>query len=218
VSSPVNSSNYYELTSRSINTNAYRLCFWCLAFLLFDTELRNEIAEEMRPAWLSSDKGSLDMAYLLDNCPLLSSFYEEVLRFTVDSIGARVVAKKTTVGSKVLTPGKKLLMPFRQGHFDSDIFGQDAATFNPRRFLTKTLSRSTSWKPFGGGLAWCPGRFMAQREVYMFIGLVLLRFDLDLHSPDNRTPVFPTIDETFPYGGILAPKPGQRVMVEIKEL
>jgi cytochrome P450 len=200
-----------------INTNAYRLCFWCVVHLLFETELLNVIKEEMRPAWDNQGTGSLDMEYLLDKCPLLSSFYEEVLRMTVDSVGARVVTKKTTIGTKILYPGRKVLMPFRQGHFDPEFLGQDAAIFNPRRFYdNKKLSRSTSWKPFGGGLAWCPGRFMARREVYMFLGIVLFRFDISLHSPDNRTPDFPTIDDSFPWGGILTPKPGQEVQVEIR--
>lgn len=31
----------------------------------------------MQPAWRSD---TVDMVYLLDNCPLLASFYEEMLR------------------------------------------------------------------------------------------------------------------------------------------
>ncbi|KJZ70897.1 hypothetical protein HIM_09723 [Hirsutella minnesotensis 3608] len=205
---------------RLINTNAYRLCFWCLAYLLFDPELTSEIQEEMRPAWNThTAEGGLDMEYL-EKCPLLSSFYEEVLRTTVDTIGARVVAQKTTIGNKILLPGRKLLMPYRQAHFDPDVFGQDAASFNPRRFLqNKKLNQSPSWKPFGGGLAWCPGRFLARREVYTFLGIVLFRFDLSLFSPDgHRTPVFPTLDETYPYGGVLTPKKGEVLLVEVRSL
>ncbi|KAH7305550.1 cytochrome P450 [Stachybotrys elegans] len=202
---------------RVVNSNAYRLCFWCLVYLLFDPELLKGIKEEMQPAWSSEGVGSLDMSYLLDKCPLLSSFYEEVLRFTVDTVGARVVMKETTVGGKKLSPGKKLLMPFRQGHFDTDFFGPDATSFNPRRFYdNKSLSRSPSWKPFGGGLAWCPGRFMARREVYMFLGIVLFRFDTNLYAPDHRTPVFPVLDDSIPWGGVLTPKPGHDVLVEIR--
>jgi cytochrome P450 len=170
----------------------------------------------MRPAWNNEGDGNLDLAFLLDKCPLLSSFYDEILRLTVDSVGARVVVKETTIGNKKLSPGRKLLMPFRQGHFDPEFFGHDAAIFNPKRFYdNKNLSRSTSWKPFGGGLAWCPGRFIARREVYMFLGIILFRFNIGLYSPDKGTPEFPTPDESFPWGGILAPKPSQVVLVEI---
>ncbi|VUC24493.1 unnamed protein product [Clonostachys rosea] len=203
---------------RLVNTNAFRLCFWCLAYLLFDPELLNVIKEEMQPAWNSEGEGSLDMSYLLDKCPRLSSFYEEVLRITVDSVGARVVMKETMVGSKKLSAGRKVLMPFRQGHYDPEFFGPDAASFNPTRFLeNEKLSRSASWKPFGGGQAWCPGRFMARREVYMFLGVVLFRFNTDLYSSDHRTPEFPVLDDSYPWGGILTPKPGQKVLVEISK-
>ncbi|KJZ75145.1 hypothetical protein HIM_05339 [Hirsutella minnesotensis 3608] len=204
---------------RLINTNAYRLCFWCLTYLLFDPELLNEVKEEMQPAWSADGNGNLDMNYLLERCPLLGSFYEEVLRLTVDTIGARVVKKRTKIGNHVLLPGRMVLMPFRQGHFDPDAFGLDASCFNPRRFLgAKNLSESPSWKPFGGGLAWCPGRFMARREVYMFLGVLLFRFDVSLYSRDNRTPRFPLLDETYPYGGILTPKKGERLLVEVRPL
>lgn len=60
-----------------INTNAYRQCFWCLAYLLHDKVLLEQIKKEIQPAW---DSRTVDMTYLLNNCPLLASFYEEVLR------------------------------------------------------------------------------------------------------------------------------------------
>ncbi|KAI9155452.1 Cytochrome P450 monooxygenase calL [Paramyrothecium foliicola] len=201
---------------RVINSNAYRMCFWCLAYLLFNPALLAEVKEEMQPARQAD--GSLSMPYLLENCPLLSSFYAEVLRLTVDTIGARAVTRKVSIGGKVLLPGKKLLMPYRQGHFNPKVFGHDAEDFNPRRFMDKKdLSRSSSWKPFGGGTAWCPGRFMARREVYMFLGVVLFRYDLKLHAKDGREPVFPVLDDSIPYGGILTPKAGHDVYLEVRE-
>lgn len=60
-----------------INTNAYRQCFWCLAYLLHDTALLEQVKKEIQPAW---DGCTVDMAYVLNNCPLLASFYEEMLR------------------------------------------------------------------------------------------------------------------------------------------
>lgn len=66
------------LTSEhSINANAYRQCFWCVAYLLHDRTLLEEIRKEIQPAWKN---GSVNMAYLLESCPLLASFYEEMLR------------------------------------------------------------------------------------------------------------------------------------------
>lgn len=60
-----------------INTNAYRQCFWCVAYLLHDNALLDQIKREMQPAWQDN---AVDMTHLLEKCPLLASFYEEMLR------------------------------------------------------------------------------------------------------------------------------------------
>lgn len=65
------------ITETSINANAYRQCFWCVTYLLHDRALLEEIKQEIQPAWQSN---AVDTAYLLEKCPLLASFYEEMLR------------------------------------------------------------------------------------------------------------------------------------------
>ncbi|PQE20890.1 cytochrome P450 protein [Rutstroemia sp. NJR-2017a BBW] len=152
---------------RLINTNAYRACFWSLSHLLQDQALQDSIMRETKPAF-SSD-GKLSMTYLLDHCPLLNSFYEEVVRETTYPIGARMIVNEITIGNTVLHPGKKVLMPFQQMHSNPDVFGKNAAEFDPTRFLNNpSLSKSTSYRPFGTGLTYCPGIFLARREISCF--------------------------------------------------
>lgn len=217
--------------SESVNSNAYRLCFWCLAHLLFDRALLAAIRAEIQPAF-DRTADTLDMPYLLDRCPRLASLYEEVLRVANDPIGARVVRRGVAVGGKTLRPGRRLLMPYRQLHFDERVFGPDAGRFNPARFLDDgkgsgskhSLLRSPSWRPFGGAATHCPGRFLARREVYMFVALVLLRFDVRLapvsgdkgNGGMNREPKFPVLDDSIPSGGVLGPVPGDDVVVEVR--
>jgi cytochrome P450 len=156
------------------------------------------------------------MAYLLDQCHLLSSIYEEVLRISNDPIGTRVVTSKVKIGNKNLLPGHKVLMPYRQMHFDPTVFGSNVSEFDPRRFLNdKSLVRSTSYRPFGGAATYCPGRFLARREVYMFVVLAIHRFDISLVSEGDSSK-FPRLDVTIPSGGVLGPVKGDRVIIRIK--
>jgi len=196
-----------------VNTNAYRLCFWCLAHLLFDEVLLESIKDETKGA-LQAD-GTLNMAFLLEHCPLLSSFYEEILRISNDPIGTRIVVQPVTIGNKTLLPGHKILMPYRQMHYDPAVFGSNVSEFDPKRFLNnKNLARSTSYRPFGGAATHCPGRFLARREIYMFVVLTIHRFDISL--AEGKAAKFPRLDETIPSGGILTPVEGDGVTIKLK--
>ncbi|KAJ4421164.1 hypothetical protein N0V82_003929 [Gnomoniopsis sp. IMI 355080] len=183
---------------RLTNSNAHRGCFWALTYLLHDESLLELIRDEIRPAFTLFD-AKPDMAYLLGHCPLLASFYEEVIRLTVDPIAVRVATDQVTVGGKVLQPGRKILAPFRQMHFNPEVYGSDANDFSPRRFANNPkLQRSTSWRPFGGGNTHCPGRFIARREVYMFIAIVIFRFEVKLApGADGKRQKFPVLDTSI---------------------
>lgn len=123
-----------------------------------------------------------------------------------------------TIGGKELQPGRKLLMPYRQLHIDPAVFGTNADEFDARRFMNnKSLERSTSWRPFGGAKTHCPGRFLARREVYMFLTLAIFRFDIRLvPRPGKSVPRFPRADRSVPAGGLLPPKAGDDVFIEVK--
>lgn len=157
------------------------------------------------------------MMHLLEHCPLLNSAYEEVLRHTNNAMGVRLVVSETRIGAKTLRPGRKLLMPYRQMHLDGGVWGPGAAGFDPGRFLRdKSLLRSPSFRPFGGGNGYCPGRFLARREVLLFVATVLGRFELDLvPAGDGEKLKFPALDETTPTGGILSPAAGDDVVVQV---
>lgn len=134
-------------------------------------------------------------------------------------VGIREVAAQVSIGGKTLKPGRTLLMPYKQLHFDPAVFGPNAGEFDARRFLdNKSLLRSTSWRPFGGAATHCPGRFLARREVYLFVATVLCRFDVKLAAgPQGVTPKFPKLDECIPSGGILSPTPGDDLLLEVRE-
>lgn len=97
-------------------------------------------------------------------------------------------------------------------HFDGSVYGPDVDMFVPERFIrSKTLSHSSSYRPFGGGVSYCPGRFIARREFAMLVALVLARFDVEVVG-DNK---FPDLDSGKPTIGLISPKPGEDVLLKL---
>ncbi|KAF1950251.1 cytochrome P450 [Byssothecium circinans] len=204
---------------RVMNANAYKLVFWIISHLLFEPKLMKEIADEVEPAFRGEKHSAPDLDHLLNSCPLLESTCEEVLRLTNWPIGTRTVQADTVIGGKKLRQGRKLLMPYRAMHFDSTVFGADAAAFNPRRFLEdKNLVANKSYRPFGGAAHYCPGRYIARTEVQMYTAVMLKRFDMSVTESDSKgqKPTFPKMDNTLPSGGIQVPLKGEDLIVRVR--
>ena len=107
-------------------------------------------------------------------------------------------------------------MPFRQLHFNKDIFGSNADEFDAERFLRdKSLGKSSSFRPFGGGATYCPGRYVAKREVMVFIALAMSRFDIGLAEKEQSA--FPKLDTRTPSLGIMMPMAGEDVQVVVRK-
>jgi hypothetical protein len=109
-------------------------------------------------------------------------------------------------------------MPYKQMHFDSAVFGANAKEFGAMRLLdNKNLTWSTSFRPFGVAATHCPERFLARREVYMFVVHVIHRFDIRLDT--SKDPVrFPQLEETIPSGGVLTLVMGDGVTIKIRPI
>ncbi|KAL8783070.1 MAG: hypothetical protein Q9213_004882 [Squamulea squamosa] len=195
-----------------INTNAYRVTFWMLAYTLHSPSLRTAIRDETA---LSMRKdGSINISNLMRNSPKLDSVWFEVLRLTNASSAVRTVTQPTCIGGKVLQPGHKVMSPFRQLHFNKEVFGESTDKFDPDRFFrNQKLAKHPCYKPFGGGLTKCPGRFVAHRETYIFIALMLHRFESELSA---KSQAMPRMEFDTPTTGVISPKFGDDVFVQIR--
>ena len=126
----------------------------------------------------------------------------------------RTALEPTLIGGKVMKPGYKIMSPFRQLHFDKDVFGATADRFDPDRFMKdKDLSNHPSYKLFGGGMTMCPGRFVARQEVYIFVALILHRFESKL---TNKNQPMPKFELNTPTTGIISPILGDDVQVALQ--
>lgn len=181
-----------------------------MAYILHDKELHDSIRWETLPAVQNSD---LDLKYLANNCPKLKSVYHEILRLRKRDFAYRKVEHDTTIGGKLLRGGNFAIVPVCQLHDNRDVFGSDALSFDPYRFLKQTeLSDSLSFKPYGGGKTYCPGRFFAMQEIFGFVALQIHRFDIQLAS---RMQKFPVPDESLITLGVSRPVPGSDVWVTL---
>ncbi|MCJ1465351.1 hypothetical protein MMC07_003969 [Pseudocyphellaria aurata] len=193
-----------------INANAYKSCFWTMAYVLSDPSLIADLRAEIAPVLA---EGAADLVAKLDRLPLLESVYLESLRLSSSSGTVRKVQYCTDIGDMTLQSGANVVIPYRQLHRNEEVFGANADQFEPRRFLNnKELRRSPSFKPFGGGTTYCPGRFLARNEVMAFLAVLLHRFDVSL-VPNQR---FPKMDTRKISLALLDPEHGEDLRVNVK--
>ena len=160
----------------------------------------------------------------MNHCPRLEALFLEVMRLTASTTTMRKIIGSTEIGGKILRPGYRVLTPYRQLHHNEDVFGDDVGEFNAERFLKKKgLAHHPSFKPFGGGVNYCPGRLIARQEVFVFIALVLHRFDIERVERSDLTPKgtsishLPKLSMSRPCLGIMGPADGEDVIIDIKQ-
>lgn len=204
--------------------NAYKQCFWMMAHILNDPKLLANLREEVSSA---ISHGTNKLEYRLEQqCPGLRAVYFEVLRLTASSSTVRDIQCQTEIGGKLLHPGANILIPYRQLHVNPDMFGKNADQFDPHRFLQNpSLSKNPGFRPFGGGRTFCPGRYLAAREILTFVALAIHRFEIYV-TPGGREgatkgggsrPSFPRIDKQKFCLGIMEPIKGDDMIVTVKQ-
>ncbi|KAM5442403.1 hypothetical protein MferCBS31731_002281 [Microsporum ferrugineum] len=196
-----------------VNGNTYKFCFWVLCHLLSDPSLYASVKKEV---FLENRTDGPSLEHLTNKCPILDSVLSEVLRLYSSSASMRYITEDTLIGGKILRKGRKIMLPYRQLHENQDVFGNDFSKFRPTRFIEKrNLTRSSSYRPFGGGATLCAGRFVARQEVLCFIGTALHQYDIERLEDPNDIPRFPRVDSAKPTFGIMAPLEGDDLRVYI---
>ncbi|ORY10363.1 cytochrome P450 [Clohesyomyces aquaticus] len=193
------------------NSNEYNISFWVMAHLLHKPELFKLVYDETEAAWHDEE---LDIKSLCTNAHNLNAIFAEALRLNGGAMVSRVVRKPITLGRKTLQPGHSALIPARQLHMNEKVWGDDVAEFDPMRFQNKkNLLRHSSYRPFGGGCTYCPGRVLAKEEVFSFIAILFHRYDIKLADVGGKQE-FPKLDDSTPALGITGPVSTMDVIVE----
>jgi cytochrome P450 len=195
-----------------MTTNTPKACFWAVAYLLEHPTSHRKVAEETRNIF--DCDGNPDLK-ALSECPYVSSLVSEVLRFASASVSMCVNTVDTVIGGKKIPAKSRVMVPTRELHFTPSVFGPTSDHFQPDRFVNdgnKDLTKSTSFRPFGGGISHCPGRYLAQQEIKMVVALLLKNWDIEI-EPGKA---LPQMETEIPTTGVMAPKEGGDMMLVMK--
>jgi cytochrome P450 len=196
------------------NGNPWKVAFWLITRILYTPSLRKDIEREIFPYINAEPKLSPnELAAKLESCTVLMATFHEVLRTTAGSKTARRIQDTCIIGNKRLEKGGQILIPHRQILLDKKIFGFDAEDFNANRFIQNpSLSKCQGFRPFGGGITYCPGRFLARKEILTVTGLLLGKFHVKVSDTTKR---FPIMEQELPSLGIMGPKLGEDVNITV---
>jgi cytochrome P450 len=183
--------------------------------ILCDPSLRIAIEEEIHPILAGDiDITSGFLQKQLDHCPILMATWHETMRTATSSISAREVLSECTIGDLQFQPGTRVIIPSRQTLIDGNVFGLDPETFDEHRFLRNPhLHNSPSFRPFGGGISYCPGRLMAKKEVIGFTAALFKNFDISLLNDKQE---FPKMDTAKPCLGIMDVVDGEDLLLRVR--
>ena len=175
--------------------NSSPVAFWAIFFIYSTPGLLDDIRREIDAIVVTNNEGheikhSLDIKTLKEQCPLLTSTFQETLRYHSIGTSVREVMENTVLdGQWLLKKGAMVQMPSRIIHKDPSLWGSDVEEFNPRRFMKDAgAQRSDStarkrpspacFRAFGGGTTLCPGRHFATNEILALTAMFVLRFDM----------------------------------------
>jgi cytochrome P450 len=173
-----------------ILTNTSPACFWLVYHLYSDPvaleDCRQEVKRILSENVSTSKDGKETKTYTLDlsqvktSCPMMLSSLQESLRLHSVGISTRLVMEDHMLDDKfLLKKGATVMIPAPVQHKNTSIWGEDAHSFNHRRFLPKERKHNpTAFRGFGGGTTLCPGRHFASMEILAFTALLILRFDM----------------------------------------
>lgn len=170
--------------------NTVPVTFWTIGHIVENRELLARIKMELAEVvGIDEPRISLDIAAVRERCPLLMSAFNEVLRYVGASTSTLIVHEDVYIDDQyLLTKGALVQISATAVHSDPDIWGPNAADFDPERFLKPSKVHPSANRTFGGGSTLCPGRHLASDEILVFTAMFLHTFDVEFAADTTRLP------------------------------
>lgn len=162
---------------------------WILAFLVHNPEVKKKIQKEIdQYVGFSRTPTFNDRTHLL----MLEATIREVLR--IRPVAPMLIPHKANIDSSIgdftIPKDTHVVVNLWALHHDENEWDRPDQ-FMPERFLDPTGSHliipTPSYLPFGAGPRSCIGEALARQELFVFMALILQRFDLDV-SDDKQLP------------------------------
>lgn len=208
--------------SIAILVNTVPAAFWMLLLVYSHPGLLHDIRKELDSVVIN-DNGLvryLDITLLKTNCRLLTSTFQEVLRYRSIGTSVRHVMHDTVLnGQWLLKKDCMIQMPSRAIHTDSTLWGDDVNEFNPRRFMKDEGQKirrpnPAAMRAFGGGTTLCPGRHFATNEVLAVVSMFIMRYNL---TPMEGEWFLPKTDNTIAAAVLMEPDTDVEVEVSARK-
>ncbi|KAK3365839.1 cytochrome P450 [Lasiosphaeria ovina] len=184
----------FNISVATVNTVPTTVCmvYNILANPKLHAALRDEIKDVVSEVESdnSNKKMQIDISAATKTLPLLVACYQEALRIGSTPTCNRAVLKDTVLedpesGVNIfMRAGGRVSIPTFMLHSRDQIWGGDATSFDPWRFMpggaaadTKGRAREQGFVPYGGGVHLCPGRHLAKTEILASGVLMVMALD-----------------------------------------
>ncbi|KAI9926823.1 hypothetical protein ASPWEDRAFT_177164 [Aspergillus wentii DTO 134E9] len=191
----------HETTATALQWAVYALC----KHPDVQTRLREEIRSNLPP--ISTENPDIITATQIDSLPYLNAVCNEVLRFHPSvPITVRIASRDTRIIDKPIPKDSFIVIVPGIINRDKELWGPDADTFNPERWLGQGransggASNNYAFLTFLHGPRSCIGQGFAKGELACLIAATVGRFHMELKDPDAEA--------QLAIGATVAPKDG----------
>jgi len=172
----------------------------------YQDRLRIELDEHFKSL---EDFDGARCSEMLESATQLDSFIREVLRTKGDTLSTcRRSTVDVTVDEFTIPKGHLVIPLATLSHFSKEHYGEDAEDFNPERWrdnegnITRSVTGSEFYFPFGLGRWACPGRYLAVAEIKLIVCAIISGANIRLRN-DEYTVVDKLNITSVPPEGVL---------------